>query len=514
MRRAPNEATNPAVPVGTAANALGVLSVVCFALFFGVLNASALGVVLPDIAQDLDVSVSQLGWIMTGFLLIYGVAIPFYGRLADLHGARSLFIVGVGIFALGSLLAALASTFPLLVGARVIQAAGGAAVPGLGMALAIRAYGPESRGTVLGVIGATIGIGAAAGPLLGGALADAWGWEAIFFVNASAALVIPAALKILPRDEETIGGELDIVGGLLLAVAVVGLLLAPSEGSRSGWTSPLALTGIVMAVAAFIALAWHQGRSVSSFIPQEFLRNAKFVAFVAMSFLVMGANLGPLIALPILLAAFNGSTALEVGLILLPGAVLTAASGVIAGRLVDRVGARPLARIGGVSMLVAVLALSSAAGGDVWQISLFAALLGGGFGLVNTPLATSVSRVVRPQLLASGLGINSMLFFIGGSLGAAALLAFSVTDARASLNPLHDGVASGFSNGFLFLALPLIAVLYLTSKLPRAVESEAGAPTDMRRAVAAPQHPWRPDCSIPWALERSASETAAAEAEA
>ena len=171
--------------------AKGVLLVVCVALFFAVFEASAISVILPDIADDLSVDTGQLSWLMTGFLLIYGIAIPFYGRLADRYGARPLFLIGVAVFSLGSLLSALAPSYSFLLGARIIQAIGGAAVPGLGMTLASRAYGPESRGTVLGVIAATIGLSGAIGPLLGGALAEAFAWQSIFVVAAVAALTIP-----------------------------------------------------------------------------------------------------------------------------------------------------------------------------------------------------------------------------------------------------------------------------------------------------------------------------------
>ena len=112
-------------------------------------------------------------------LLVYGLAIPLYGRLADRYGARPLFLLGVAVFSAGSLLSALAPTFSLLLAARIVQAIGGAAVPGLGMTLASRAYGPESRGAVLGVIAATIGLAGAIGPLLGGALSGVW--MAIYF---------------------------------------------------------------------------------------------------------------------------------------------------------------------------------------------------------------------------------------------------------------------------------------------------------------------------------------------
>ena len=135
-------------PGAQATNAPVIVSVVCAALFFGVLNTSAVAVVLPDISDDLSVDAGQLSWLMTGFMLVYGVAIPFYGRLADIYGARPLNLLGVSIFSIGSLLSALAPNYSLLLAARVAQATGGTAVPGLGMTLASRAYGPEARGTV------------------------------------------------------------------------------------------------------------------------------------------------------------------------------------------------------------------------------------------------------------------------------------------------------------------------------------------------------------------------------
>ena len=130
----------------------------------------------------------------------------------------------------------------------------------------------------------------------------------------------------------------------------------------------------------------------------------------------MAANLAVLIGLPILLATFHRLSALEIGLTMLPGAITTSVFGVLAGRLTDRNGARLPTWIGSPLMLLAVLGLSTYAGSSIWVIAIFAGILGAGFGLVNTPLAASVSRVVRTQMLASALSINSILFFLGGSL--------------------------------------------------------------------------------------------------
>ena len=456
-------------PVGRAAK--GVLIIICVPLFFSVVNGSAVAVALPAIADDLSVDTGQVSWLMTSFLLIFGIAIPIYGRLADRYGARPLFLFGVGVFSLGSLLSAVAPNYSFLLAARIVQAIGGAAVPGLGMTLASRAYGPEARGAVLGVIAATIGAASAVGPLLGGALSESFGWQSIFVVTAAAAVAIPIGLKILPKDEERSEGNLDLVGGVALGLLVGGAVLIPTEGARSGWLSSLVLTGAVMAFIGLIALSARQLTARSPFIPREFLRSSRYVALVWISFSVMAAYLAVFVALPILLTTVHQLSLLEVGLTMLPGAISASVFGILAGRLTDRMGSRLPTRIGAPLMLLAILGLSTYAGSSIWVIATFAGILGAGFGLVNTPVAATVSRIVRIQMLASAMSINSMLLFLGGSSGIAMLMAIVTLrgeDGQSAFNPLHSGAGAGFSDGFLVLTLPVIAVMALSLALPRA----------------------------------------------
>ena len=487
-----------------AANAPGILLIVCVAIFFGVLNSAALGVVLPEIGDDLSVGTGQLSWLMTGFLLVYGVAIPFYGRLADIFGARPLFLIGIAIFSLGSLLSAIAPDFSFLLAARIVQAAGGAAVPGLGMTLASRAYGPQQRGTVLGVLAATIGAGGAAGPFVGGALAESLGWESIFVVSAAAAVTIPFGMKFLQRDEARAGGRLDLFGGVALALMVTGALLVPSEGARSGWTSPLVLTGAVLAIVGLAALWVRQMTASSPFIPREFLSNTRYVATVGMSFSVMAAGMAPLVGLPILLVTLHGLSPLEVGIAMLPGAIAVSFFGVLAGRLTDRMGPRLPALIGSPLILVAMLGLSTYSGSSVWVIATFAGILGAGVGLMNTPLATTVTRIVRSRVLASALSINSMSFFLGGGFGTAALMAVVTSrgeGALSSINPLHSGAAAAYSDGFLLLAIPVVVAIALLPALPGGAEQaveDAPAVSEPERVVS---RNWVPNCTVPWAPE-------------
>ena len=500
-----------------APNAIGILVVVCVALFFGVVNTSAVAVVLPDISTDLSVDSGQVSWLMTGFMLVYGIAIPFYGRLADIYGARPLFLLGVGIFCFGSLLSALAPNYELLLTARIVQAAGGAAVPGLGMTLASRAFGPEARGTVLGVIAATIGVGGGIGPLLGGALSESLGWESVFYISAAAAIAIPVGLRILPREEDRTKEKLDILGGGALALMVSGVLLVPSEGARSGWSSPLVFTGIAVAAAGLVLLSARQLTVGSPFIPKEFLRSSRYVALVGMSFTVMAAYIAPIIALPVLLTVFHDLSALEVGLVMVPGAILTSLFGVIAGRVTDRRGARLPTWIGAPLMLLAVLGLSSSTGSSVWIIAAFTGVLGAGFGLMNTPLPAAISRIVRGPMLASALSINSMLFFIGGGLGTAVVMAVATSrggPGESALNPLHSGAAAGFSDAFLLLAVPVAAAVALSLKLPGTVSQGAAEGAEPAEPEIAINRNWVPSCSVPWmpqCEEHAAASTAVRE---
>jgi MFS family permease len=151
---------------------------------------------------------------------------------------------------------------------------------------------------------------------------------------------------------------------------------------------------------------------------------------------------------------------------------------------------------GGIVMLAGVIGLSSGAGGSEIWMSVYAGLLGLGFGLVNTPLATKVTRVVPSGLLSTALGVNSMAFFVGGSVGAAVLLGFSSAAGSASINPLHSGVAIGFSDGFLVLAIPLLIVIFLSTRI-----SEPESATSSDQSAAAISHEWTADCSMPWSSQ-------------
>lgn len=474
-----------------------MLAVVCAAIFLSVLNGSIVNVVLPSIGQDLAIEPALLGWVITAYSLVYAVAIPFFGRLADIFGPRRFFVGGQAVFALGSLLCVLAPSFPLLIVARVIQSAGGAAIPGLGMALVSRTYPPQQMGGAVGLMSTMVGVGFAIGPTLGGAIASTLGWHAAFAVGALAGLLVPASWAFLPRDAagrtERESEPLDVWGGVFLSAAISGGLLAMTEAARNGPAAPTTVAAAVLALAGAVALVARQRRTPFPFIPRELLASARYRAVSTITVCASAGNFGVIVAVPLLLAQVNGHSAAEIGLYLVPNAVLTAFLGVLVGRLADRVGTRIPVRIGLLVMLASLFALSTAAGAAGWIVSGLLALLGLGSALVNTPLPASVSRIVSPERLASGQSIASMLFFLGGGIGATfttAVLSLrgNATDA---LNVVHAGAGVGFSDAFLLLMLPVLLALTLTSLVPgRALPASDAAP------ATTPLHAREAECAI------------------
>jgi len=210
-----------------------VLLIVSASMVFVVLNATGVNVALPAIGGDLGLDPGLLGWLLTIYLLVYGIAIPLFGSFADVYGARRFFVGGLAVFALGSLLCALATGAWLLLVARVVQAAGGAAVSGLGFALVSAAVRPERRGFAFGVVGTSLGAASLAGPILAGVLADLLGWQSVFAIAALAGLLVPLSWMMLPHDDGRGGALPDLWGGLCLGLAVGGVLYAAAEGAQA-----------------------------------------------------------------------------------------------------------------------------------------------------------------------------------------------------------------------------------------------------------------------------------------
>ncbi|MEM9517556.1 MAG: MFS transporter, partial [Actinomycetota bacterium] len=444
--------------------ARGTVTVVCVALFFGVVTSSGVAVVLPDIATEFDLSAANASWVISGFLLAYGMAIPFYGRLAGRFGSKRLFLFGVAVFAVGSLVCAFAPTVGVLLGARAVQAAGGAAVPGLGMTLATMAVPESARGRALGTIAATLGVGAASGPLLGGVLAEIADWRLLFVATALSVVVVPIGTRVIVGDEASDSTRLDAVGGLGLAAAVAALLYGVTNGGQHGWSDAITVTSLGAFAVLLTATAVHHHRTEDPFVPRELISNATFRILAGLAFLMSGAYLGANLGLPVMFADLHEASSLRIGVALLPTALATAAAGLLAGGAVDRFGASRPMRIGLVSMLVGLLTIALVAPTSMTVVALVAVPLGVGYSLAYTPVSVAVSGAVSTALRANALSLLSMALFVGGSVGAATFTSVA-----------GDGGVDGqaYRGAFLALSIPLGLAIALALRFHRTSTGQA-----------------------------------------
>src|SRR5215207_3201230 len=216
-----------------------LLAVPTSAVFVSVLNSSMVNVAIPLIREDFGASEAQVGWVITGFLLLYAIGIPLYGRAADIFSLRRAFALGLVVFALGSLICIVAPSLPLLVFGRIVQATGGAAIPALASASVVKVLPPGDRGTALGLIVSSVGVGAAVGPVVGGTLVQLAGWHSLFYgVLFLLLILLPAALYALPDIEPTGERGFDVPGGVLLGLAAGLFLFGITQGQVAGFGSP------------------------------------------------------------------------------------------------------------------------------------------------------------------------------------------------------------------------------------------------------------------------------------
>lgn len=432
-----------------------------------VLNGTMLPVALPAIGDALSLGPAALGWVMTGYFVANGVAIPFFGRLADRHGLGRMYSFGLLLFLLGSAACAFAPAYAVLMAGRLVQGAGAAAVVGLAPAAVSLAYPPEGRGRAIGAIGAWVGAGAAAGPLFGGLVTDLLGWRWLFVAGALFGALAPFALRVLPEGEADPNRRLDWPGGLLLGLALAGGLLALTVGAEAGWASPLALASLAAAGAFLAGLVLRQRAAESPFVPRSLLANGPYVWLAAVTLLLVGINITIEIALPLPLAEVYGLSPSAIGLVLLAPAVATLAFNPVAGRIVDRFGPVAPLRVGAAVLVLSLVLLSGlGVGGPLWVASALVALVSAAAALVKISQNVAVSFAVGKEELPSAMALAETAWILGVSVGSALFYAtLTVRDAAANaINPLHLGTGAGYSDAFLILAAPLVLALLASLK--------------------------------------------------
>ncbi|MCX5245856.1 MFS transporter [Streptomyces sp. NBC_00201] len=435
-----------------------VLAICCMSLLIVSLDVTALNVALPSMQHDLDASTSGLQWTIDAYTLVLASLLMLAGSTADRIGRKKVFIAGLTIFGLGSLLCSLAPSLDALIAFRMLQAVGGSMLNPVAMSIITNTFtDARERARAIGVWGAVVGISMAAGPLVGGLLVESVGWRSIFWVNLPVGLTaLLLTLRFVPESRAPRARRPDPVGQSLV-IALFGSLTyaiieAPSSGAGS--IAPFA----VIAVAALIGLLWYEPRRDEPLIDLRFFRSVPFSGATVIAISAFAALGGFLFLSTLYLQNVRGLSALHAGLWMLPMAVPMFLCAPLSGRLVGSRGPRLPLLIAGFAMTASAV-LFAAFDAETSNATLFLGYMvfGIGFGFVNAPITnTAVSGMPRAQAgVAAAVASTSRQ--LGQTLGVAVVGAVLASGVGSS--PYKDTFVSASVPGWWILVGCGVAVL-------------------------------------------------------
>ena len=468
----------------------GVLLAACISALVVNANTSAVTILLPAISEDLGTTVNQLQWAVTGYMLVGAAVIVTAGALGDVFGRRRIFVGGLALFTASCVLIALSSSGAGVIAGRMVQGAAGSTILACGMSLLSVASSGAGQMRAITLWGAASAVGAAAGPLIGGLLADTTGWQGLFWIDAAiAAACIPLTLRTVTesRDPDR-PRSIDVLGTVLIAVTLVPLVLALSEGPDWGWFSVPTLSCLVVSVLGAAAFVAAERRATAPLVDLRLLRNRVVVGATAAILLVAGAinALMYILSLYFQDPAGFGLSALQAGFATLPAAAAMIAVTPLITPLAVRIGSRQAVALGFVLATLGFAALTFVTAS--WTYAVFVlplAVVAIGLGLSNGPASSASTAAVDPAEVGQASGISNMARYVGGSLAVAAVATVStaVSAARTAEGaPAADALAAGLSRSALLLAILAgtgIALALLMGRHrgapPRAVDRSAAA---------------------------------------
>ena len=316
--------------------------------FLVVIDISAVNVAFPSISEDLDAPESTLSWIISGYNVTVAALLLVVGRLADSWGRKKLFMPGIAVFAIGSVLCGLAPSVGWLIGARVVQAVGGAVISPTSLAVVLPEFPPEKRSAAIGVLGATGGLGAVAGPAIGSVLIDLWSWRGIFWINVPVCLLVLAVSPRILRESKNPNatGRIDLLGVVVGTVAIAFVMIAIVQSEAWGLTDPRVVAMFVGGLALIPPLLRRSGRHPEPLIELPLFRIRSFAsANAAVAFYSLAFTSGFLTGSLLLQRLWDQSiTTTGQALVLSP--LVSAVVSPLSGRLADRIGHRWILTIG------------------------------------------------------------------------------------------------------------------------------------------------------------------------
>jgi len=454
--------------------------------FFGLLNETLLTTALPSIMKDFKIDYTQVQWLTTAFLLTNGVIIPLSAMIIQRYSTRKVFLTAIFIFFIGTLIAGFSPNFSVLLSARIVQALGSGIMMPLMMTTILDVFEPHERGKYMGTFGLVIGLAPAIGPTLSGYLVEYLNWRSLFHVVAPiAALTFIGALKFVKNVGTNRKTRIDILSIILSVFGFGGLLYGTSSISRDGWNDPIVLTTVIGGIILVAAFIFRQTRLENPLLDFSVFKDSQFAVGIIIMAFTMISMIGSETVLPMFVQNIMNDSALQSGLILLPGAIVMGIMSVISGLLYEKYGAKILAFIG---MFIVVVTTSyfvimdehtsSAILATVYAIRMI------GIALGLMPLMTHTMNQLAPEMNAHGSSMTNTIQQISASIGTGGLITImsqvaknytpnmsefkDMSQKQMTAEIQHQALLSGYHGAFWFAVIisiiSLISVFMLKSK--------------------------------------------------
>jgi EmrB/QacA subfamily drug resistance transporter len=432
-------------PAGPHPSLVLITTILASALAF--VDGSVVNVALPTLAKAFNADAGALQWVINSYLLPLSALLLLGGAAGDHFGRRRLLILGISVFALGSLGCALAPGLPALFASRLFQGVGAAMLMPNSLAILGQTFSGQSKGRAIGIWAATGAAMGAIGPVIGGWLIDLGSWRAIFLLNLPLACgAIVLAWRVVPRDRPSVAYPLDSIGGFLATIGLAASTWALTIGSgRNGW-SPTALAAAGVAVLLlFIFWRFETARGAQAMMPMDLFASKSFVGLTIFTFLLYGAMGGLFVLLPYVLIKAAGYSATAAGAALLPLPLILTLTSPVAGALVGRIGTRLPLSIGPLVVAAGFLmALRMDSSSSYWTAVLpMILVIALGMSAAVAPLTTAVLTSVDQEHTGSASGLNSAVARTGGLVATALLGSVLAAEGDRLLAAYHVAMGVG-----------------------------------------------------------------------
>ncbi|MCL7518667.1 DHA2 family efflux MFS transporter permease subunit [Staphylococcus aureus] len=417
-----------------------ILAALLFGMFIAILNQTLLNVALPKINTEFNISASTGQWLMTGFMLVNGILIPITAYLFNKYSYRKLFLVALVLFTIGSLICAISMNFPIMMVGRVLQAIGAGVLMPLGSIVIITIYPPEKRGAAMGTMGIAMILAPAIGPTLSGYIVQNYHWNVMFYgmfiIGIIAILVGFVWFKLY---QYTTNPKADIPGIIFSTIGFGALLYGFSEAGNKGWGSVEIETMFAIGIIFIILFVIRELRMKSPMLNLEVLKFPTFTLTTIVNMVVMLSLYGGMILLPIYLQNLRGFSALDSGLLLLPGSLIMGLLGPFAGKLLDTIGLKPLAIFGIAVMTYATWELTKL-NMDTPYMTIMGIYVLRSFGMafIMMPMVTAAINALPGRLASHGNAFLNTMRQLAGSIGTAILVTVMTTQTTQHLSAFGE----------------------------------------------------------------------------